>query len=414
MRTMEGDLALEAGVRGVLGEALHLVPAEASLQEAAQAVCDGLCSLPGIDFASVDVFVDPEDAVVIALHGPESFPHGAGDHHSAALSRRLFQAGGGPWGEYWSSRPEDEEMGSELDRAGLKAFAYAPIVHGDHVDGGVGIGTTDPAFARILVERVPHLVDFNSAPTALLAERLHGYRVDAGMRTAIREVIERQTFHPVFQPIVELASGEVVGYEALTRFDGGQPPELAFADARAAGMGTELELATLGSALAASHKLPAGPWLAVNVSPALVAQPDTLRRCIANANRLVVLEVTEHEQITDYPTLRDAVRALGAEVRLAVDDAGAGIANFAHIIELDADLVKLDISLVRGVNSNPARQALVLAMRHFAQTAGCRLAAEGIETEAEAQTLAKFGVEFGQGHWFGHPEPAPTGVGDTD
>jgi EAL domain-containing protein (putative c-di-GMP-specific phosphodiesterase class I) len=94
-------------------------------------------------------------------------------------------------------------------------------------------------------------------------------------------------------------------------------------------------------------------------------------------------------------------------VRLAVDDAGAGIANFSHIVELSADFVKLDISLVRGVNRSLGRQALVVAMRHFARTAGCRLVAEGVETEDEARALTELGVEFAQGYLFGRPEPAP-------
>jgi EAL domain-containing protein (putative c-di-GMP-specific phosphodiesterase class I) len=109
--------------------------------------------------------------------------------------------------------------------------------------------------------------------------------------------------------------------------------------------------------------------------------------------------------VSDYRALREAVRALGHDVRLAVDDAGAGIANFGHIVELRPDFVKLDIGLVRRVNANLGRQALVLAMRQFAKTAGCRLVAEGIETEAEAATLTAFGVEYGQGFLFGRPAP---------
>jgi EAL domain-containing protein (putative c-di-GMP-specific phosphodiesterase class I) len=62
------------------------------------------------------------------------------------------------------------------------------------------------------------------------------------------------------------------------------------------------------------------------------------------------------------------------------------------------------------VNANLGRQALVVAMRHFARTAGCRLVAEGIETAEEARTLRELGVEFGQGYWFGRPEPAPLEV----
>jgi EAL domain len=76
-----------------------------------------------------------------------------------------------------------------------------------------------------------------------------------------------------------------------------------------------------------------------------------------------------------------------------------------------ADFVKLDISLVRGVNVSLGRQALVVAMRHFARTAGCRLVAEGVETEDEARALTQLGVEFAQGYLFGRPEPAPDGSG---
>src|SRR5665811_2303674 len=87
----------------------------------------------------------------------------------------------------------------------------------------------------------------------------------------------------------------------------------------------------------------------------------------------IVLEVTEHDVIEDYDAVRDAIRALGRDIRLAVDDAGAGIANFGHIIDLRPDFVKLDISLVRRVNANLGRQAMVVGMRHFSRTAGCRL-----------------------------------------
>ena len=86
-------------------------------------------------------------------------------------------------------------------------------------------------------------------------------------------------------------------------------------------------------------------------------------------------------------------------------------ANFGHIIELRPGLVKLDISLVRRVNANLGRQAMVVGMRHFSRTAGCRLIAEGVETPEEADTLTSLGVEFGQGYLFGRPEPIDAWVG---
>ncbi len=126
------------------------------------------------------------------------------------------------------------------------------------------------------------------------------------------------------------------------------------------------------------------------------------------AERPLVLEITEHELIDDYAALHEAVRLLGIDVRLAVDDAGVGITNFGHILEMRPDYVKLDISLVRGVNVDPRRQAMIVGIDHFSLTTHCQLIAEGVETEEEARTLTDLGVEFGQGYWLGRPEPVET------
>ena len=227
----------------------------------------------------------------------------------------------------------------------------------------------------------------------------------AEVRSRLEHVLTKREFHPVFQPIVDLEGGEVVGYEALTRFDSGQRPDLCFADAWSVGLGPEMELATLEAAVEAGKRLAPGVWLDLNVSPRLLADPERLRPVLWAAERPLVLEVTEHEVIDDYDVVRAAIRELGNDIRVAVDDAGAGVANFGHIIDLRPDFVKLDFSLVRLVNANLGRQALVVGMRHFARTAGCRLIADGIETVEEARTLTALGVEFGQGYLFGHPEP---------
>ena len=124
---------------------------------------------------------------------------------------------------------------------------------------------------------------------------------------------------------------------------------------------------------------------------------------LAKADRPLIVEITEHETVADYRALRDAIESLGGSIRTAVDDAGAGIANFAHIVELRPDFVKLDIGLVRGVDADPGRQAIVVAMGHFARASGCLLIAEGVETAAEAATIAALGVDFGQGYWYGRP-----------
>jgi len=104
-------------------------------------------------------------------------------------------------------------------------------------------------------------------------------------------------------------------------------------------MGPALELATLGAAVAAGRGLPAGRWLSLNVSPRLLVDVERLSAVLWPSDRSIILEVTEHEIIADYGAIQSAIRALGHDVRLAVDDAGAGIANFAHIVELRPNLV---------------------------------------------------------------------------
>ena len=117
-----------------------------------------------------------------------------------------------------------------------------------------------------------------------------------------------------------------------------------------------------------------------------------------------MLEITEHVAIDDYERLRSAIAVLGPRVRLAVDDAGAGYASLRHILELAPSIVKLDIGLVRGIDSDPARQALIAGVGHFAAKRGIRLVAEGIETTEELATLRSLGVGYGQGYLLGRPQ----------
>ena len=297
----------------------------------------------------------------------------------------------------------DGEYGRAIADLGIRAMAYAPIRNGEGLLGVVAAGTCDEAYARHLIDHLPVVGEFAATASALLERPARGRPPVLAARAEIAEIIASRAFHPVFQPIIALDGGEVVGHEALTRFTDGTRPDLRFAEAWTVDLGADLELATLESALARARELPAGRWLNVNVSPRLLRDPKPVRAVLAMADRPLVVEITEHETVDDYRALRDAIRSLGESIRTAVDDAGAGVANFAHIVELRPDFVKLDIGLVRGVNADLGRQAIVVAMRHFARASGCRLIAEGVETAAEAATIAGLGVDFGQGYWYGRP-----------
>lgn len=242
---------------------------------------------------------------------------------------------------------------------------------------------------------------------ALAIDRVRSLEPKGGARASIRRdigrIIAAHAFSTVFQPIVELESRAVVGYEALTRFADGSAPDVRFAQASAVGLGLELEAATLEAAFVASEYLPANAWLNLNVSAQLVLAREPLGSLLGRWGWQAVLELTEHVAVEDYDALRRAIRHLGDNVRLAVDDAGAGFASFRHILELSPQFVKLDRAIIHGIDGDPARQAFVAGMRHFSVTTGCGLIAEGIETEAELQALRALGISLGQGYYLGEP-----------
>jgi EAL domain-containing protein (putative c-di-GMP-specific phosphodiesterase class I) len=243
------------------------------------------------------------------------------------------------------------------------------------------------------------------------AGRLHDVRV--AKRARIRRVMARGELDIVFQPIVALDSREVVGFEALSRFaaEPHRGPDAWFAEAHEVGLGPELELMAIRMACDRSDALPEGVFMAVNVSPATAQRPDLLALLAGCDVDHVVLEVTEHARVEDYPRFRVAiarVRELGA--RLAVDDAGAGFASLRHILELDAELIKLDGSLTRSLEADPRRRSLAAALIEFGRVSGASVLAEHIESELQLIELRRLGVHYGQGYHLGRPAPLPVRV----
>ncbi len=412
VRQAHADLDLHLRIQAALLEIQPRISDGATADVAADLVCEAMSSLPGVDFVAVYGFTGRHELHPLAHRGPDGFPP-VRDPNGRRDQEMRERVQHGPYSEAWRPADHDGTWGHALAAMGIRAMAFGPIVHGDHVDGMLGLATADPAFARTILDRLPEVIDFSATPSALLAERMHERREQIETRARIARVIASGAFEARFQPIVDLATREVVGYEALTRFRGRQVPHAAFADAWRVGLGPELELATLARAIADAERLPSGRWLDLNISPDLLIDTDPVRELIATATRPIVLEITEQQFVADYEELRARLARLGSGIRLAVDDAGAGTANFNHIVELRPDLVKLDMSLVREVNINLGRQALVIAMNHFGRTTGCRLVAEGIETEEEADTLRSLGVEYGQGYLLGRPELVEAFVEDA-
>lgn len=173
-------------------------------------------------------------------------------------------------------------------------------------------------------------------------------------------------------------------------------------------MGLELELAAIEAALSSAASASPALYLSVNASPALLSKGDLPQIAERMGPRQLVVEVTEHDAVEAYDELvaqLSGLRQLG--VRVAVDDAGSGYASFRHILSLRPDIIKLDIGLVRGVHEDAGRRSLASALTGFSREVGAVLVAEGVEVEAEAETLRDLGVDYGQGYLFGRPEPLP-------
>ncbi len=402
-RQLERTLQRDALERGTIEEALARINPGASAEEMAAEACTVINGLPGVD-STMAAVLDESGGAVLAVIGqlvPVFFPTRVLPAGRAAYLRE--RAGGGPWYEAWQPGPDDGRWAEAITTTGLRATAYAPLRSTRGVIGVVGIGSHDPAAAPSLVEHMPALAAFASILGALLAPKLEDRRRDGDQRAQIQGILDASAFAPFFQPIVDLTTNAVVGYEALTRFTDGVPPDVRFAAAARAGRGIELELATLQAALSTAAALPPGPYLSLNASPALIAS-GALRAILAGVARQLVLEITEHVAIDDYATLRAELAALGPTVRLAVDDAGAGYASFRHILELAPAIAKLDIGLIRGIDGDPARQALLAGMAYFAVKRKIRLVAEGIETRKELKVVRALAIRYGQGYLLGRPQ----------
>jgi diguanylate cyclase (GGDEF)-like protein len=238
----------------------------------------------------------------------------------------------------------------------------------------------------------------------------HVFVVTDEQREDFAELIARpNAVRPVFQPVVSLASGEPVGYEALARFDGnpGLPPSWWFSQAHRFAMGAALEAEAVRAALAAGPH-PNGHYLAVNLSPSALAAPEVKDVLPADLSGLVI-EITEEERVLDADALQghlDPLRKRGA--RIAVDDAGEGYAGLQQVMRMRADIIKLDRALVADVPSDPAKIALIGSLVHFARSTGAAICAEGVETLDELRVLVHLGVAYAQGWALARPgEPWP-------
>lgn len=225
----------------------------------------------------------------------------------------------------------------------------------------------------------------------------------------IEAVLARAGPRIVYQPICDVAApNKVVGYEALSRFDGDarRGPDVWFAQADEVDRRIDLELAAITRALRVLDTLPCDLFLTLNAAPGTAVSPR-LARCLAAAPvERIMLEITEQVRVDDYDALIANLAPLRrAGLRVAIDDAGAGYSGLKHMLTLQPDFLKLDASVTRDIHADTVRQALVAALVGFAREIGSTVVAEGIESAVELATLARLGVGLAQGYHLGRPAP---------
>lgn len=231
---------------------------------------------------------------------------------------------------------------------------------------------------------------------------------------AVLEAIDAGYPQMVFQPILRLADQTFMGAEALARFPA-EPfsgPVEWFSWASDCGHRCLLETAAIRNAIRDYEpvwRVKTDAVLALNVSAETIIEGDIGEAISGARPDLLILEITEHDQIDNYDALTAALAPLrNRGVRVAVDDAGSGYASLHHVVRLTPDVIKLDISLTKAIDQDRTRIALATAFLEFARQTGSVVVAEGIETPAELAVLTGLGIHLGQGYLLAKPTPAPS------
>ena len=382
--------------------------------------------------------------VIIDLDGfkkvNDTMGHAAGDKllHSVAgliASRirradRAFRTGGD---EFAVIMPQTEAPGASIPISRLLAAALGDAMPGER--------TVPFSFSAGLADFPGQATDRNEllrfADAAMYWGKRHGRtavnvfdpshlhamaatdRASPETSTAVERVAARRLLRAVYQPIVDLGDGSIIGFEGLVRptpDSGFSNPGTLFEAAEAAGRTTELDLACLETVVATSAKLGLTGHLGLNLSPRTLEAPEfnvgaiiaILRHYGVEAGRVVV-ELTEREHVEDLSRLRHSIEAIqSAGLRVAADDVGAGNAGLRLLSQSRFDIVKIDLSLVQGGAMRNTSFEILQTLRDLAQRWQALVVAEGVETPEQLVVVRALGRTAAQGYLLGRPTDTPS------
>jgi len=241
-----------------------------------------------------------------------------------------------------------------------------------------------------------------------------------GMETELRNAIEEDRLHLAFQPLIELSSGRVAGFEALARWDTGNGHSISPTEfipiAEDSGLIVPLGQWAIGKAAAvlaewdSQNGAIVDCYFSVNVSAIQLIRDDiaaVVRQALDTykiGGERLMIELTESAIIGDPDLALSVLSELKAlDARVAMDDFGTGYSNLAYLQRLPIDVLKIDRSFVEHMVDDRDKVAIVRTIQSLAEVLGMRTTAEGVETADQARLLSALGCDFGQGFLFARP-----------
>jgi PAS domain S-box-containing protein len=387
-------LGRERAARARLTNALATIDETAPMERVAATMCQAVVALPEVAGALLLDMTVPREPRVLAMapdHGLDELPRYLTSR--AKIESLIDKMAGGGWVE------ESAFLGIRLGEAmsaiaGPPLLVLSPVRHGHDT-----IGLLATVGSAELHGQVRSLDDLASAAAGLLAPGLGERLEQRRIRRELLAVMAARSFRPIFQPIIRLSDVSTVGWEATTRFEDGKSPTVRFAEALRVGMTIDLEVAATRLAVTEVGLNNPPGWLSLNVSTAFLGSGDRLLQLLPK-DRPVVLELAT---TCGAGETCEALAHLPEGVRVAVDSSSSEMHTLHGIVSLRPAFVKLPPDVIRGIDGDPVRQALIAGLEHFARNTGSDLIAVGVETEAELSTLIDLGVTYGQGNYLGEP-----------
>ncbi|HEY0665392.1 MAG TPA: GGDEF domain-containing protein [Gallionella sp.] len=238
------------------------------------------------------------------------------------------------------------------------------------------------------------------------------------MMKTLQNILDQRNLSALFQPIMDLSRGTILGYEGLIRGPADSllhSPINLFAVAKQQGLALETEMLSRQIVLESFAALDLPGKLFLNVSPEALTHPSFKNgQTLAYLEKIgldparVIIEITENQPTFDFQGMRNALlhyREMGFQI--AIDDLGEGFSSLRLWSELRPEFVKVDMHFVQGVNTDPLKQQFLRSIQQIAESAGTQVIAEGIETSSELQVVCNLDIACGQGYFIARPSPTP-------